>query len=219
MNAITTSTFARDTAESSGVKSQRWQDRFLRLLPTIRRNAHYAFRRLPVDAREEAIQEVTVSCLAAYHTLMQQGREDVATATSLTNYAVAHYRIGRSIAHPMNIGDVTSKYCQHRTGIRVESLLQDGTRGCQWQEILVEDQRATPADVAITRIDFQDWLSSLSPRMRKLAETLATGETTNAVAELFRVSAGRISQIRRKLMETWEQFHAEEPKHSALAPV
>jgi len=172
-----------------------------------------------VDAREEAVQEVTVSCLAAYHTLEQQGREEVATATSLANYAVAHYRVGRSIAHPMNVGDVTSKHCQHRKGIRIESLLHYDTGMCQWREILVEDQRATPADVAITRIDFQAWLSSLSPRMRNLAETLASGETTSTVAELFRVSAGRISQIRRQLMETWDQFQAEEPKPSALAGV
>ena len=219
MNSVTTSTYAYHAAESSGRSSERWQDRFLKLLPTIRRNAHYAFRRFPADAKEEGLQEVIVSCLAAYHTLVQQGREDVATATSLANYAIAHYRVGRSIAHPMNIGDVTSKYCQHRKGIRIESLLQYDTGVGQWQELLVEDQRATPADVAITRIDFQAWLSSLSPRMRKLAETLATGETTSAVAELFRVSAGRISQVRRQLMETWDQFHAAEPEHSALAVV
>ena len=219
MNAVTTRSSTHHAADPSLRTSGRWQDRFLRLLPTIRRNAHYAFRRFPPEAREEAIQEVTVSCLAAFHTLVQQGREKVASATSLTNYAIAHYRVGRSIAHSMNACDVTSRYCQHRKGIRIESLLQYDAGLCQWQEILVEDQRATPADVAITRIDFQAWLSSLSPRMRRLAETLASGETTSAVAELFRVSAGRISQVRRQLMETWDQFQAEEPKHSALALV
>ncbi len=219
MNAITTSSSRHHTRKSSVSTSGRWQDRFLRLLPTIHRNAHYAFRRFPLEAREEAIQEVTVSCLAAYHALVQQGREEVATATSLASYAIARYRIGRSIAYPMNIGDVTSTHCQHRKGIRIESLVQYDTGLCQWQEILVEDQRATPADIAITRIDFQAWLSSLSPRMRRLAETLASGETTSAVAELFRVSAGRISQVRRKLMETWDQFHADEAKHPALAVV
>lgn len=219
MNAVTTRPSTHYGVESSNRTSGRWQDRFLRLLPPIRRNAHYAFRRFPPEAREEAIQEVTVSCLTAFHRLVQQDREEAATATSLANYAIAHYRVGRSIAHSMNIGDVTSTYCQHRKGIRIESLLQYDTALCQWQEILVEDQRATPADVAITRIDFQAWLSSLSPRMRRLAETLASGETTSAVAELFRVSAGRISQVRRQLMDTWDQFQAEGPKQSALALV
>jgi len=217
MNAVTTSACQQAVAEPPKVQSQDWQERFSRLLPTIRQNAHYAFRRFPAEARQEAIQDVIVACLASFHSLVQQGREEVATASSLARYAVAHYRVGRSVAYAMNCDDVTSAYCQHLTGIRVESLQQYDTHECRWLEILVEDQRATPADVAITRIDFQEWPSSLSPRMRKLAETLATGESTSAVAELFRVSAGRISQVRRRLMETWDKFHAEEPQQRAMA--
>jgi len=133
----------------------------------------------------------------------------VATPTTLTKYAVAHYKVGRSIAHRLNVCDVSSKHCQRVKGVRTQSLSHYDEKEGQWQEILVEDGRATPADVAASRIDFQAWLQSLSPRMRALAETLATGETTDAVATLFRVSAGRISQIRRKLMETWHQFHAD----------
>jgi hypothetical protein len=76
-------------------------------------------------------------------------------------------------------------------------------------EILVEDNRATPADIARVRIDFADWLKTLPRRTRRIAEVLSTGETTSCVAKRFHVSAGRISQLRRQLYEGWLEFTGE----------
>jgi len=197
------------SANSIETATTQAQDPFLVLLPTIRSHARYAFRRLPEEAKQEAIQEVVATSLAAYRRLAEEGREPNATATTLARYAVAHYRVGRRVANRMNISDVTSKYCQYRTGVQVQSLHRYDVRDGEWQEIIVEDRNATAADIAATRIDFSAWLESLSPRMRALAQTLATGETTETVARMFRVSAGRISQIRRKLMETWDAFQAD----------
>ena len=185
------------------------EDRFLKLLPAICRAARYAFRRFPPDAKEEAVQEVVASSLGAYRALCRRGRESVATSSSLAAYAIAHFRVGRSVTHSLNIDDISSKHCQRRKQIQIQSLQRYDTQACQWQELLIEDGKATPADTAAMRIDFAAWLSSLSPRMRALAELLAVGETTGAVATLFHVSAGRISQIRRKLMDAWNQFHEE----------
>ncbi|MEA1949813.1 MAG: hypothetical protein U9N87_00395, partial [Planctomycetota bacterium] len=70
----------------------------------------------------------------------------------------------------------------------------------------VEDRSATPADVAASRIDFAAWLRSLSGRYRKIATALATGETTAKVAKMFRLSRGRVSQLRRELKESWQVF-------------
>jgi len=198
--------------------SQPGEDQFLTLLPTIRSNAHYALRRMPEEAREEAIQDVIASSLAAYRALVRQGRAHDAHPTSLAAYAIAHYRVGRSIARRLNVDDVTSVHCQRRTGVRVESLHHFDVQDHQWEDLLVEDRTATPADIAATRIDFAAWLESLSPRLRSMAEVLATGEETGTVAKLFRVSAGRISQIRRLLMAMWDQFHTDELDESSLVP-
>jgi len=193
------------------------RDAFLDLLPRIQKNAQYAFRRLPVEARQEAIQDTIASALAAYRALVHQDRAEDATATSLARFAIAHYRVGRSISHRMSVCDVSSKYCQYRKAVRIESLHRFDVRNRQWEEFLVEDRQASPADLAAMRIDFKDWLHSLSPRMRRLAEALAAGEETGTVAALFRVSAGRISQIRRELMETWNHFQAERIEPPSLA--
>ena len=59
------------------------------------------------------------------------------------------------------------------------------------------------------RIEFGDWLRKLGGRRRRIAETLAKGETTSVTAAKFRVSLGRISQLRRELNDDWERFHGE----------
>ena len=78
--------------------------------------------------------------------------------------------------------------------------------------MLVEDKHAGPAEVAaIVRIDFATWLRFLPRRLRKIATFLANGETTTAAAKRFRVSQGRISQIRKELFLAWHRFQGDEP--------
>jgi hypothetical protein len=60
------------------------------------------------------------------------------------------------------------------------------------------------------RIDWSDWLRSLSRRQRAIASTLAGGETTGVAARKFRISQARISQLRAWFKENWEQFHGDE---------
>ena len=69
--------------------------------------------------------------------------------------------------------------------------------------MLVEDRRSTPADIASSRIDFEDWLECLPRRQRTVAELLAMGESTKLVAHRVSLSPGRISQLRRQLHCSW----------------
>jgi hypothetical protein len=64
------------------------------------------------------------------------------------------------------------------------------------------------------RLDFQSWRNSLPARQQQIADVLSIGEMTEAVAKLFDVTAGRISQIRSQLKAAWEAFQGEE---SAIA--
>ena len=56
-----------------------------------------------------------------------------------------------------------------------------------------------------------DWHAAflvMLPKVR-LAESLATGESTNEVAREFKVSAAQISQLRQEFHESWQEFHGE----------
>ena len=140
--------------------------------------------------------------------LVKLGKEELAYATPLAQFAVRRVRTGRTVGGPVNVNDVTSPWCQRRRGICIESLHeQDGRPG--WREMVVEDRHATPADIAATRIDFEEWLGKLPRRQRAIAEVLATGEETGTVARRFGLTPGRVSQIRRKLHNAWCRFQGE----------
>jgi hypothetical protein len=176
------------------------------MLPTITRIAHQNFGHLDPQAKEEATAEVVAAAFIMFVGLVRDGRESLAFPSVLAMYGVRRVRIGRMAATPMNVRDISSLYCQLQKGISVERLDRFDREENAWREVVVEDKHATPADVARVRIDFSDWLRTLPRRTRRIAETLSTGETTGNVAKRFHVSAGRVSQLRRELKESWNEF-------------
>ncbi len=179
------------------------------LLPAIRQHAYVAFRFNPREEREELIAEVVANAFCAFHRLAERGKTDLAYATPLAWYAIRQVRAGRRVGTNLNIHDVMSRYCQQTKDVCCERLDQYDDERDSWQEVLVEDRRATPADIAVTRIDFGEWLRGLAKRRRQIAKVLARGETTKATAKRFGLSPARISQMRREFQEAWREFQGE----------
>jgi len=182
---------------------------FLRMLPRLRAYAARRFRRHNLEAQEELTAEAVALAFAMYRRLVERGTPELAYATPLAAFACRQVATGRRLGASLNVNDVGSVYCARRHGVRVTSLEQHRPASGCWQDLVVEDRRVGPAEIAATRIDFRDWLASLQPRQRQLAATLAMGESTSRVAKLFRVSAGRVSQLRRELYAAWQQFHGD----------
>jgi hypothetical protein len=193
-----------------------WHAQFLSMLPKIRAHAAIAFRHLKPEARDEAIQEAVANAMVAYVRLVQLKKVDLAYPTVLARYAVAQIHDGRKVGNRLNIKDVLSGYAQKRKDFHVERLDQFDEEENAWQEILVEDRHAGPAEVATTKIDFTEWLKSFPARLRRITKLLATGERTSIVAEKFGVSAGRISQLRRELAQSWKEFLGEAESTSPI---
>ena len=107
-----------------------------------------------------------------------------------------------------------SSHCQAKKGIVVERLDQyDKDEEC-WREILVADRTCTPAELAASRIDVPAWLATLKPRDRKIAMQLGSGENTGTAAKKFNMSAGRVSQLRRELAQSWSEFSGDAEGHA-----
>jgi hypothetical protein len=186
-----------------------WHTVFLLLVPRIRQHAQIRFRHAnPVD-REEAVQEVIARSLIQFLRLLELGKEHLIFAGPLARYAVSQVRGGRRVGGKLNIRDVSSQYCRARKGISLDSLQRFDDASDRWQEVLVEDRRATPADIAAIRIDVREWLQTLPRRSRRLAERLATGESTSGAAKTFGISRSRVSQLRRELHRAWNTFQGE----------
>ena len=182
-----------------------WHAGFLNMLPSIKAQLRFAFRELDPEERAEAMAEAIANATIVYARLHQLGKIDVAYPSALARYAVAHYRTGRRTGARLNIHDIMSRYAQRRRGIHIERLDRfDAEEG--WKEVFVEDRASTPAELAASRIDFADWLGRLPAKRRRIATTLAAGETTLRAARKFRLTPGRISQLRREFRQNWNSF-------------
>ena len=204
--------------DSARCQRLRWQQGFLALLPAIKRQVRYAFRRLPCLERGEAIQDAIANAMVAYRRLVQLGKQSLAYATPLSQFAIKQVRAGRSVCGRRNVRDVMSPYCQRTKGVKLQPLVELNPRTGRWEELLVEDRRSSPADIVALKLDFHAWLVSLTPKMRAITELLARGESACRVAQLFRVSAARVSQIRHELQMLWNQFQGE-PEQSLVIAV
>jgi hypothetical protein len=212
MIAILTTRRRRLTAEH--------QRQFTAMLPAITRAADHAFRDLDPEGREEAVAEVVAAAFVMFVGLVRDGRGELAYPSVLAMYAIKRVRIGRKAATKLNVRDVGSEYCQLAKGISVERIDRYDRDTETWQEALVEDRRAGPAETAAARIDFGEWFHSLTSRDRKIASFLAAGNTTTEASRRFALSAGRISQKRREFMLSWQAFQGENPArpHTAWGP-
>lgn len=196
-------------ARSVDPRSEERQELFLALLPKIRRYARMAFRHLGAEAREEAIAEVTANAYAAFHRLVERGKLNVVFATALVRFAIRQFHSGRRVGSRFNIRDVTSAAAQRRHGFIVERIDRVDRATGEWVEAVVDDTETPVADQAAFRCDFPVWLRKQNRRNRRIAEALSLGHTTAEVARRFQVSAGRVSQLRGELHDSWHAFHGE----------
>ena len=185
------------------------RDHFLSLLPAITKQARFAFQNERRELREELVAETVANAFVAFTRLVKRGLTNIIYATPLVQYAIRQVRDGRRVACKMNIRDVSSEYAQRSKRFTVERLDRFDVDKGEWREVLIEDRHVGPAETAAARIDIGDWFASLSRKKRRLAENLATGLTTKKAARKFRVSPGRISQVRRELLDSWRAFQGE----------
>ena len=179
-----------------------WQSAFISMLPEIQQKLRLAFCRLDPDAREDAIEEGVVHSLLAYVRLDEQGRAEVATPSSLAWYSSRHVKRGRPAGGRMNGKEPLSRYGQISNDIEVEP------HG-NWIDMLVDDKRASVEDQVAAKLDVGAWFATLTKRMKEIAKDLAFGCSTSEVAKKHGVTAGRISQMRRMLEESWAVFQGE----------
>lgn len=177
---------------------------FVELLPVIRSYAQRAFRDDAPGEREELVAAAIADAFVAYRRLLKLGKQAVAYATPLARYAVRHVRSGRRVGSPVKQRDVLSPANRRVT---CESLQQFDSWDGTWRERLVEDRQAGPAETAAARLDVAHWFRRLPARNRRIARALAAGETTQAVALKFGLTAGRVSQLRRELADSWHALH------------
>lgn len=102
------------------------------------------------------------------------------------------------------------QFAQRKRDFQIDRLDRyDAAENC-WKEAVIEDSRTPPPDQVAFRIGFPEWLLLLPSRNRRIAKSLALGYTTSEVAKRFWISAGRVSQLRHELNDSWLDFLGEQ---------
>jgi hypothetical protein len=196
-----------------------WQAGFLQVLPAVQTHAQIQFRGLPLVHREEAIQEAIAFACVSYQQLAAQGKLYVAHPGTLATFAVNRARSGRHVGGRQETArDPLSQRCQHQHGVKVQSLnvVRGELHASDWRRLVIANNKASIPDTTAFRIDFAEWLRKLHRRDRRIIRALISGEHGFAVARRFGLSAGRISQLRRRYERDWQLFQGEPlPRHRA----
>jgi len=185
-----------------------WQAGFLSMLPAIQTHATIKFRKMPLERREDAVQEAIARACVAYQLLAAQGKLHAAYPGPLADYAVRQIRAGRHVGGRQDAAkDPLSSACQRRHGVKVVNYDASATSGVNaWKNSVIPDRKADVPSLACFRVDFAEWLKRWRRRDRRIIVALASGMRTDAVAGRFGVSPGRISQLRRKYEDDWRAF-------------
>jgi DNA-directed RNA polymerase specialized sigma24 family protein len=173
------------------------QSVFTTRLPELQRIARSAFRNLPPDSGEEAVQNVLTLAWKQYRALVLKGRDDAAEMLGpITFYAIRQTKCGRMVQGCEKAGDTYEKRRQGK--VTVEDFDVHDLVG-----------RSTPViDAVAFRIDVPRFMDTLNERQRQMAHDLASGWTTSEVAEMHGVTAGAVSQFRQRFKLLYDEFFA-----------
>ncbi len=194
----------------STVQSASWQAGFLQILPAVQTHAKIQFRRLPAHQREDAVQEAIASACVSYQILAARGKLDVAHPGSLATFAVNFVRNGRHVGGRQDgAKDALSPVAQARHGFSSSSYDISARETGEWRQVALADRKFPVPDAAAFRLDFADWLTTLSGRDRRIIAAFIRGDRTITVAARFGISQARVSQLRRQYEEAWAAFQAQ----------
>lgn len=157
------------------------------ILPVVKRRARriFAMRAERADRIADAISLAWEGFIAA---------PDKATASSLSYYACSQVIMRRQFKESQRSATGPNQQRKPKP-----ERLETGLNG-------MVTELENPAEIAALRIDFAAWVETLTEREKDFLHCFLFDESTKAIAEHFRVSPGRVSQIRRELLEHWQAF-------------
>jgi len=183
------------------------------VLPKVVAHGRFSFRHIRCrHQQEELLAEMTGLCWRWHLRLAQRGKDAARFPTVLATFAARAVRSGRRLAGMDRAIDVLSPLAQRRKGFAVCKLPDcSALDGSPLDEALHDSTKAPPDELAAFRLDLPRWLATLGTRDRRIALDLALGFRTRELAATYRLSAARISQLRRRFHRSWRQFQGEPP--------
>jgi hypothetical protein len=186
---------------------------FLAHLPRFEAHARFAFHRVACPhARADHVAETLALAWKHFATLARRGKRPERFVTTLALRCSQAVKAGRRLAGSEAGKDALSSVAHVRHGFSVvrlpdrDRLLDHPPLPGELAEALADNTRSAVPEQVAFRLDFPRWRASLRRRDRRVLDALAAGERTADAARRFKISPGRISQLRQEFEEGWEQF-------------
>lgn len=201
--------------------AQQMHQAFLGILPVVERHARIYFRGVFCPAsKADCIAETLALSWRWFRSLAARGKDATLFPMALAGYAARAVQAGRRVCGNVCGKDVMNEVAQRKHGFRVERLptstrtsladLYSAARGQQdldaFEERLADNLQTSVPEQAAFRIDFPTWLRTRTGRDRRIINDMMKNERTLDLARKYRVTPGRISQLRRDYHADWELF-------------
>lgn len=183
--------------------------RFQSIWPRIERHARIYFRNVGCPHKKaDCIAETVGLAWKWFVRLAERGKDGTRFPSVLATFAARAVKSGRRVCGQIKAKDVMNETAQRQHGFAVGKLPDFSTESTNpLAEALTDNTQTPPPDAAAFRIDFPAWLALYSDRDRAIIQEMAQGARTKDVAGRFRLSQGRISQMRSECHQAWEAFH------------
>jgi len=202
----------------------RVQQDYLDALPRIHRHAEINFGRIrDPGRRDDAIQDVIGIGWKHWLAAIKKGKDPNEFVSAVADFAVKQVRSGRKVTGQERAKDAMSPVAQRRKGFAVKTLPNSLAKPYEVicgdpngqekmdavEERLTDNTITSPPDQAAFREQWRLFLEELGPKKRPIVEDMAGGEDTNTLAAKHKVTAGRVSQIRREAAQVWRGLERE----------
>ena len=182
---------------------------FLDQFPRFCDHARFAFRHVLCPAtRDDQVAEALALAWRHFVTLLARGKNPAGFVTVLAFRCTQAVKAGRRLAGNESPRDVLSPRAAARHQFILTRDLDAVPATGPWADAVAENGRTPVPDQAAFRIDFPRWRASFAGRDRAVLDALMAGGGTMEVAQAFRVTPGRVSQLRRMFEASWRAFHA-----------
>jgi hypothetical protein len=192
----------------------------MHILPRVEAHGRIYFRHIKCPHRkEDAIQEMVALAWKWHIRLAEKGKDATCFPTAIAIFAARAVRSGRRLCGQERPKDVLSPTAQQRRGFAVEKLPDFSTLDSNpLTEALIDNMQTPVPEQVCFRCDLPAWLDTLSERDQGITQDLMIGERTMDVADKYRLTPGRISQLRRELFLDWQTFCDELPDMDRPSP-
>ncbi len=191
---------------------RRLHARYNAILPRIVRHARVVFRYVKCwHTKEDKVAEAVGHCWKWIKKLDKLGKKWWCFVSRLADYACRAVKSGRKVAGSITINDVLNEINQARKGYCICKLPDYSTESTNpLAEALTDNTVSEIPDQVAFRLDFPEYRDTYSERDQQVMDDMMLGHRTIDLAEKYKMSQGRISQLRREFYEGWDRFHGDE---------